>query len=190
MSTNLFNLQIRQTAINFIELKSNRIFFAPIYQRRYSWTESEISTFFHDIIISGSEYNFFGIVILKNVTTGRGQTVSKFEVIDGQQRFTSFFLLIKAIELTTAKKMTSKDKTKAESLIKKTNELLFTDNNNSYTPTLKDQDDYFEIVKLNYQANNLTFWQSLCQVDKNREIAQRSAIALTEFVKLLHRAAQ
>ncbi|MCE2712912.1 MAG: DUF262 domain-containing HNH endonuclease family protein [Cryomorphaceae bacterium] len=153
MSTNLFNLQIRQTAINFIELKSNRIFFAPIYQRRYSWTESEISTFFHDIIISGSEYNFFGIVILKNVTTGRGQTVSKFEVIDGQQRFTSFFLLIKAIELTTAKKMTSKDKTKAESLIKKTNELLFTDNNNSYTPTLKDQDDYFEIVKLNYQAN-------------------------------------
>jgi uncharacterized protein with ParB-like and HNH nuclease domain len=153
MSQNLPNLQIRQTAISFIELKANRIFFAPIYQRRYNWSETEISTFFNDIINSDSDYNFFGIVILKNVTTGRGQTVSKFEIIDGQQRFTSFFLLIKAIELTTAKKTTSKDKTKAESLIKKTQELLFKDNNNSYTPTLKDQDDYFEIVKLSYHAN-------------------------------------
>ncbi len=49
--------------------------------------------------------------------------------------------------------MTVKDKTKAESLIKKSQELLFKDNNYSYTPTLKDQDDYFEIVKLNYHAN-------------------------------------
>ena len=153
MSTNLFNLEIRQRAINFIELKSNRIFIAPIYQRRYSWTELEISTFFNDIIKSGSEYNFFGIVILKNITEGRGQTVSKFEVIDGQQRFTSFFLLIKAIELTTSKKLTNKDKTRAEGLIKKTHDLLFLENNSSYTPTLKDQENYFDIVKLKYQPN-------------------------------------
>jgi uncharacterized protein with ParB-like and HNH nuclease domain len=153
MSKNHPDIQISQRALSFIELKSNRIFFAPIYQRRYSWTETEISTFFYDIVKSDSEYNFFGIVIIKNVTTGRGQTVSSFEVIDGQQRFTSFFLLIKAIELTTAKKLPSKDKSKAESLIKKTQELLFKDNNNSYTPTFKDQDDYFEIVKLTYQVN-------------------------------------
>ncbi len=153
MSSNLFNLEIRQRAISFIELKANRIFFAPIYQRRYSWTELEISTFFNDIIKSGSEYNFFGIVILKNVTEGRGQIVSKFEVIDGQQRFTSFFLLIKAVELTTAKKSSSKDKKQADNLIKKTQDLLFIENSNSFTPTFKDQEDYFEIVKLKYQAN-------------------------------------
>jgi len=53
------------------------------------------------------------------------------------------------------------------------------------TPKRGIGDRALDLIDLYGQANNLSFWQSLCEVDKNQEIAQRSSLSLIEFVKLI-----
>ena len=53
------------------------------------------------------------------------------------------------------------------------------------TPKRGIGDRALDLVDLYAQANNLSFWQSLCEVEKNQEIAQRSSASLIEFVKLI-----
>ena len=53
------------------------------------------------------------------------------------------------------------------------------------TPKRGIGDRALDQLDLYSQANNLTFWQSLCEVEKNSELAQRSSVSLIEFVKLI-----
>ena len=53
------------------------------------------------------------------------------------------------------------------------------------TPKRGIGDRALDLIDLYAQANNLSFWQSLCEVDKNQEIAQRSSLSLIEFIKLI-----
>jgi DNA helicase-2/ATP-dependent DNA helicase PcrA len=53
------------------------------------------------------------------------------------------------------------------------------------TPKRGIGDRALDLLSLYAQNNNLTFWQSLCQVEKNQEIAARSSLSLIEFVKLI-----
>jgi len=53
------------------------------------------------------------------------------------------------------------------------------------TPKRGIGDRALDLLDLYAKDNNLTFWQSLCEVEKNQEIVQRSSFALIEFVKLI-----
>ena len=53
------------------------------------------------------------------------------------------------------------------------------------TPKRGIGDRALDQIDLYAQANSLSFWKSLCEVEKNQEIAQRSAASLIEFVKLI-----
>ena len=53
------------------------------------------------------------------------------------------------------------------------------------TPKRGIGDRALDLLDLYAKDNNLTFWQSLCEVEKNQEIAQRSSFSLIEFVKLI-----
>ena len=53
------------------------------------------------------------------------------------------------------------------------------------TPRRGIGDRALDQVDLYAQANNLTFWQALCEVEKNNELAQRSSASLVDFVKLI-----
>ena len=53
------------------------------------------------------------------------------------------------------------------------------------TPKRGIGDRALDQVDLYAQANNKTFWQALCEVEKNNEIAQRSSASLIDFVKLI-----
>ena len=53
------------------------------------------------------------------------------------------------------------------------------------TPKRGIGDRALDLIDLYAKDNNLTFWQSLCEVEKNQEIAQRSSLSLIEFVKLI-----
>ncbi len=53
------------------------------------------------------------------------------------------------------------------------------------TPKRGIGDRALDLLDLYAKDNNLTFWQSLCEVEKNQEIAQRSSLSLIEFVKLI-----
>ena len=76
-------------------------FIIPIYQRPYSWTEVQIRKFISDIFQSywGSDGNiiedpmFIGTMQLSKLNDKREQ-----EVIDGQQRLTTFLVLFKILK--------------------------------------------------------------------------------------------
>lgn len=68
----------------------------PDYQREYVWTDKEVNQLLEDIneqIDTGSVREYFIGTVLVSPTTQKGQ----YEVIDGQQRLTTFFLLLCAL---------------------------------------------------------------------------------------------
>ncbi len=76
----------------------------PIYQREYRWTESEICPFIEDIISdfrhkndSPSSNRFYTIGMIYYDTSGIDGNKTK-EIIDGQQRITTLFVLKKVLE--------------------------------------------------------------------------------------------
>jgi uncharacterized protein DUF262/uncharacterized protein DUF1524 len=70
-------------------------YLVPDYQREYVWTEKEVQQLLDDIDeqIDGSEDReyFVGMVLVSLPDPKEG---TRFEVIDGQQRLTTFFLLL------------------------------------------------------------------------------------------------
>lgn len=91
-------------------LKEEVPFVIPEYQRPYSWKEEEIETFFEDIwsfpeerLEKGKDckdnYFFGSIVYFKN----EGKTGESREIIDGQQRIVSLYLLLRTIEMELEK---------------------------------------------------------------------------------------
>jgi uncharacterized protein with ParB-like and HNH nuclease domain len=68
----------------------------PDYQREYVWTDKEVQQLLEDIdeqIDSGSDKEYFVGMIL----VSPGAQKNHFEVIDGQQRLTTFYLLLCAL---------------------------------------------------------------------------------------------
>ena len=65
----------------------------PDYQRGYSWQDKQIEDFWEDITsaIEKEVNHYFGTVYLKSIQDG------VYEVIDGQQRLTTLFVLLKIL---------------------------------------------------------------------------------------------
>lgn len=70
------------------ELKENRTYYIPAYQREIRWEEKHICELVRDI---NSGKNFLGNMILS-------QNGAKYEVIDGQQRITCLRMLVEYIQ--------------------------------------------------------------------------------------------
>lgn len=83
-------------------LREGANYVIPIYQRPYSWTEDQLSKFISDLFDSfwGSnkkgepEPMFIGTMQLSKVNKNGEQ-----DIIDGQQRLTTFLLFLKALKL-------------------------------------------------------------------------------------------
>lgn len=120
----------KQTIEQFLLNARTKPFIIPDYQRPYSWTSDQINTLFKDIWEftcneGGTDKEgtyFLGSIVFYENKNGEQ------EIIDGQQRITSIFLLLRAIYTKLSK---PKDKTeeaknfinKIEPLIWKTNKL-------------------------------------------------------------------
>src|SRR5262245_58668609 len=68
----------------------------PDYQREYVWTDKEVQQLLEDIddqIDAGPEKEYFVGMIL----VSPGSQKNHFEIIDGQQRLTTFYLLLCAL---------------------------------------------------------------------------------------------
>lgn len=74
--------------LNMKELFKEDEYVIPIYQRNYAWENEEIEQLIKDINDNKNENYYLGTLIVKK--TGNKQ----YEVIDGQQRLTTLFLLI------------------------------------------------------------------------------------------------
>jgi hypothetical protein len=86
MGTYIFKSDIYKLGADFF----NQIFNIPIYQRLYVWEEEQVSTLLEDLIRAYQHnekhiYYLGGIVVVENN--------GKFDLIDGQQRFTTLKIL-------------------------------------------------------------------------------------------------
>lgn len=82
----------KSIAILFRDIK-NQKFIIPDYQRPYNWGLDHCETMWNDMVENSDSPNeyFFGTIVTFKDKKGNA------EVIDGQQRLTSFFLLLRAL---------------------------------------------------------------------------------------------
>jgi len=96
--------------ISLSKLFDKRIFRIPDYQRGYAWQQSQLSDFWEDLWnLSEDRYHYTGMLSLKklNREAYKDWTEEKwlidqsdyeaFHVVDGQQRLTTFIILVNSI---------------------------------------------------------------------------------------------
>nr|WP_252894729.1 DUF262 domain-containing protein [Liquorilactobacillus satsumensis] len=85
----------KQSVKQLLETGKNKKFVIPEYQRPYAWSDEQIQTLFDDLIEYTENNNestyFLGTIVAYENDNGEQ------EIIDGQQRITSLFLLLRAI---------------------------------------------------------------------------------------------
>lgn len=69
----------------------------PVYQRNYDWKRINCEMLFNDVIMAyhESKSHFLGSIV--QVQQDEEDNIKKFIIIDGQQRMTSIYLLLKAL---------------------------------------------------------------------------------------------
>ena len=105
------NLPLQELSINSIE---NITYEIPIYQRNYAWENEEITALVNDVWDAckmKKETYFIGTL----VSYDKGE--NKYEVIDGQQRLTTLYLIMKALGEKTGSKLTYRAREKSNRTI-------------------------------------------------------------------------
>ena len=75
------------------DIRSDKYFAIPKYQREYTWGKKEWEQLFNDIIQNGNGYFLGSIIWVKDTQISK----NKFELIDGQQRLTTLSILLLAL---------------------------------------------------------------------------------------------
>lgn len=116
MNDNSFPL--KELSINDVFNSSESVTYEiPIYQRNYAWEKKEIETLVNDIgdarkKAEATHEKTDGVYFIGTlVTYDKGDGI--FEVIDGQQRLTTLFLLLKALDVKTNNKLTYRARTRS-----------------------------------------------------------------------------
>jgi len=118
------------------------MFKVPMFQRDYSWSEENWEDLWEDVErLEDDEYHYMGNLVLKPIDK------KTFEIIDGQQRFTTLSLMI----LATIKFLTKQEQTdKIKDTIKQLRERYL---------GLKKIGSITYTSKLHLNENNNTFYQ-------------------------------
>lgn len=95
MEKTTFPLEERSIYQIYLESQETKTYVIPIYQRNYAWEEDEISALIKDVydsfVKNKNDYYYIGTL----VTYKRGDSV--YEVIDGQQRLTTIYIILKVL---------------------------------------------------------------------------------------------
>ena len=75
-------------------LGNNRKYIIPVYQRPYSWGKEQVSKFMSDIFAAyeGGDQVFIGTMQISS------ENNNEVEIIDGQQRLSTFLILLKVLK--------------------------------------------------------------------------------------------
>lgn len=88
-------------AVTLEELVAGRLFRVPEYQRPYAWEHQQLTDFWTDLDLLGSDSrdgHFAGTIILREDAVSSDKTeFAVVEIVDGQQRLTTSFLLLSRI---------------------------------------------------------------------------------------------
>lgn len=93
------NFPLKESSINDIYMSGDSVitYQIPIYQRNYAWQEDEITALVKDIYDALKKDKNTPYYIGTLVTYKRNAHM--FEVIDGQQRLTTIYILLKALDI-------------------------------------------------------------------------------------------
>ena len=77
--------------------KNKRVFKVPVYQRNYDWSNIQCEKLYRDIIIANERdhKHFTGTIVY--IVGLDGSTLNEVLIIDGQQRLTTMYILLKAL---------------------------------------------------------------------------------------------
>ncbi len=78
--------------------KNKRVFKVPVYQRNYDWTNIQCEKLYQDIMLASKRdcQHFMGTVVYIDDVNG-GSGLTEVLIIDGQQRITTMYILLKAL---------------------------------------------------------------------------------------------
>ncbi len=92
-------------------LVENNFFEVPIYQRPYSWGEQQVITLINDLFTGYDKYAsgndevlFTGTLFLRRKGKGKDGVKDKYEIVDGQQRITTFSMILLSIYYIATKR--------------------------------------------------------------------------------------
>lgn len=93
---------MKATETKFLDfLNGKKQFIIPIYQRTYSWTDKQCKQFWKDIVRAATDQTVSGHFVGSIVYIEKGlfqiSSIPQLLVIDGQQRLTTFSLLLSAL---------------------------------------------------------------------------------------------
>ena len=89
-------------------LSGTKVFLVPLFQRRYKWSGDDwrelwddiLEQYYHPEVVNGSmregEGHFLGSIVL-HPAPGPASTVTRYLVVDGQQRLTTLMILISVL---------------------------------------------------------------------------------------------
>ena len=89
----------KQSVIELLSTGRSKPFVIPEYQRPYMWSDEQITTLFNDVwdfAVSTGGLKRNGTYFLGSIVSFENENGEQ-EIIDGQQRITSLFLLLRAI---------------------------------------------------------------------------------------------
>ncbi len=140
----------KQSVKQLLESGKEHPFVIPEYQRPYAWSEDEVQTLFDDLwdftSSDGGGSEGKSTYFLGSVVAYENEETNEQEIIDGQQRITSLFLLLRAIYTTlSAADVKSKE---AENFIKQIEPALWRTNK------LTGEVDYSNILLESKVLNN------------------------------------
>lgn len=89
---------MKATENNFGFIEQESLIEIPFFQRAYVWGQNEWEQLFEDLKMSfeNNKEHFLGSIILKQLQTNAGEG-TKRSLIDGQQRLTTFSILVKSL---------------------------------------------------------------------------------------------
>jgi uncharacterized protein with ParB-like and HNH nuclease domain len=124
----------------------------PFFQRSYSWTTDRVIPFLDFIfeiaqVGPGPETNFIGFMVTEPPDRGTGLSCLKFQVIDGQQRMTTFSLILIGLSKICYERIE-----KLELIIKNLKNQNEIDNVNKFIELYKEQ---VEDIKYKYLENKI-----------------------------------
>ena len=113
----------------------------PIYQRDFEWGDEEISQLIEDINdIEDNDYYLGSLIVY---TKG-----SIYEIIDGQQRLTTLYLLLNCMGVKTKETLTFECREKSNDTLRNINEILSNYKKNKYNEDDKNENNIINAITI------------------------------------------
>lgn len=101
---------------------ANVIYEIPLYQRGYAWKEKQLTQLWEDIQDVEDKMNYY----IGSLVVSKQDDV--YEVVDGQQRLTSLFLLLNCLGIETGKSLRFACRERANQTLEHVNDLISDEN--------------------------------------------------------------